>query len=268
MGPTNVIADLAGWFGTGGANLGGDGFRAVTPSRLLDTRNAIGGPTRPFSAFEMRTLKVAGVGGVPSNATSVVVNVTAANVTGSGFTTVFPAGTTLPTASNLNYRAGDVRANLAVVRVGSNGSISLYAAESSTDLIVDVMGSFAPTGGGPVTTITPVRLVDSRSALRVHGGLLGVGEVVQIPVRGVAGIPPSATAVILNVTAGNTADYGFFTVYPTAAAVPNSSNVNFNAAGQNVPNMVMVGIGGDGSISVKNGAAGANLIIDVFGYVT
>ncbi|HEX4980722.1 MAG TPA: hypothetical protein VFV63_03450, partial [Ilumatobacteraceae bacterium] len=204
-GPTNVIADLAGWFGTGGANLGGDGFRAVTPSRLLDTRNAIGGPTRPFAAFETRTLKVAGVGGVPTTATSVVVNVTAANVTGSGFATVFPAGTPLPTASNLNYRAGDVRANLAVVRVGSNGSISLYAAESSTDLIVDVMGSFAPTGGGQVTTITPVRLVDSRSALRVHGGLLGTGEVVKIPVRGEAGIPANATAVILNVTAGNTA---------------------------------------------------------------
>jgi hypothetical protein len=30
----------------------------------------------------------------------------------------------------------------------------------------------------------------------------------------------------------------------------------------------MVGVGGDGSISVKNGGAGANLIIDVFGYVT
>ncbi|HEX4982980.1 MAG TPA: hypothetical protein VFV63_14835, partial [Ilumatobacteraceae bacterium] len=64
------------------------------------------------------------------------------------------------------------------------------------------------------------------------------------------------------------AGYGFFTVYPTAAAVPLASNVNFNAAGQNVPNMVMVGIGGDGSISVSNGEAGANLIIDVFGYVT
>jgi hypothetical protein len=267
-GPTNVIADLAGWFGTGGANLGGDGFRAVTPSRLLDTRNAIGGPTRPFAAFETRTLKVAGVGGVPADATSVVVNVTAANVTGSGFTTVFPANTTLPTASNLNYRAGDVRANLSVVRIGANGSISLYAAESATDLVVDVMGSFGPTGGGQVTTITPVRLADSRSALRVHGGLLGTGEVVKIPVGGQAGVPANATAVILNVTAGDTAGFGFFTVYPTAAAVPLASNVNFNAPGQNVPNMVMVGLGGDGSISVKNGAAGANLIIDVFGYVT
>jgi hypothetical protein len=267
-GPTNVIADLAGWFGTGGANLGGDGFKAVTPSRLLDTREGVGGPERPFSAFETRTLKVAGVGGVPADATSVVVNVTASNVTDSGFTTVFPAGSTVPTASNLNYRAGDVRANLAVVRIGANGSIALHAADAATDLTVDVMGSFAPTGGGPVTTITPVRLVDSRTGLRVHGGLLGVGELVTIPVRGEAGIPADATAVILNVTAGNTAGYGFFTVFPTAAAVPIASNVNFNAPGQNVPNLVMVGVGGDGSISVKNGGAGADLIIDVFGYVT
>lgn len=266
-GPTHVIADLAGWFGTGGAHTDGDGFRAVTPARLLDTREGVGGPRQPFAANTTRRLKVAGVGGVPANATSVVVNVTASNVAGSGFTTAFPAGTTLPTASNLNYRAGDVRANLAVVRVGANGEIALHAAETSTDLTVDVMGSFAP-GGGQVTTITPARLVDSRSGLRVHGGLLGVGEVVKIPVRGEAGVPANATAVILNVTAGDTAGYGFFTVYPTAGAVPLSSNVNFNAPGQNVPNMVMVGLGSDGSISVNNGGAGANLIIDVFGYVT
>jgi hypothetical protein len=266
-GEVHLIVDVAGWFGTGGAHTDGSGFTGVTPSRQLDSRNGIGGPKRPFAAGETRSLKVAGVGGVPSNATSVVVNITAANTTGWGYTTAFPAGSPLPTASNLNYRAGDVRANLAVVRIGQNGSISLNTAESSTDLIVDVLGSFGP-GGGRVTAITPVRLADSRSALRVPAGPIGGGQTVQVQIRGEGGVPANATAVIANVTAADAFGFGFFTVYPTGAATPSSSNVNFQWAGQNVPNLVMVKLGADGSITVRGGEAPANLIVDVFGYVT
>jgi hypothetical protein len=266
-GDVHLIVDVAGWFGTGGAHTNGSGFTGVTPSRLLDSRNAIGGPKRPFAAGETRLLKVAGVGGVPSNAASVVVNITAANTTGWGYTTAFPAGSAVPTASNLNYRAGDVRANLAVVRIGDNGSIGLHAAESATDLIVDVLGSFGP-GGGRVTAITPVRLADSRSALRVPAGPIGGGNTVKVQVRGEAGVPGNATAVIANVTAAGAHGFGFFTVFPTGVTAPSSSNVNFQWAGQNVPNLVMVKLGTDGSVTVRGGEAPADLIVDVFGYVT
>jgi hypothetical protein len=266
-GDVHLIVDVAGWFGTGGAHTGGAGFTGVTPARLLDTRNGIGGPRAPFAADETRLLRVAGVGGVPSGATSVVVNITAANTTGWGYATAFPAGTGVPTASNLNYRAGDVRANLAVVRVGQGGSIALRAAESSTDLIVDVLGSFGP-GGGRVTAVTPVRLADSRSGLRVPAGPIGGGQTVHVRVAGEAGVPAGATAVIANVTAADAFGFGFFTAFPTGVTPPASSNVNFQWAGQNVPNLVMVKLGSDGSISVRSGEAPANLIVDVFGYVT
>jgi hypothetical protein len=265
-GPTNVVVDLAGWFGTGGAHTDGAGFAGVTPTRLLDTRNGLGGPQRAFDAFETRTLKVAGVAGVPADATSVVVNITATNVAGSGFLTAFPTGGAVPTASNLNYRGGDTRANLAVVQVGASGEIALFAAESSVDLIVDVMGSFGPYGGH-VTAIEPRRLVDSRVALRAGPGHLGEQQVVTIPVRGVEGVPADASAVVLNVTATDTTGFGYLTVFPSDAATPNASNVNFNAPGQNVPNMVMVKLGADGAVNVLNGVAAANLIIDVTGYV-
>ncbi len=46
LGPTHVIADIAGWFGTGGAHLDGAGFAGVVPERLMDSRNGIGGPAR------------------------------------------------------------------------------------------------------------------------------------------------------------------------------------------------------------------------------
>ena len=266
-GPTHVIMDLAGWFGTGGAHTDGVGFAGVTPARLLDTRNGIGGPQLPFAANETRTIKVAGVAGVLPSATSVVVNLTATDVAGSGFTTAFPAGGDTPNASNLNYRGGDTRANLAVVQVGADGEIALHAAESSVHLIVDVMGSFGPYGGD-VTAIEPRRLVDSRVGLRAGPDQLGEGAVVSIPVRGVEGVPAAATAVVVNVTATDTVGFGYFTVFPSEAAIPGSSNVNFNAPGQNVANLVMVKLGADGGINVLNGVAPASLVIDVVGYVS
>jgi hypothetical protein len=46
--------------------------------------------------------------GVPATATAVVVNATAAHGSAASFLTVYPAGvTTVPTASNLNFSAGE-----------------------------------------------------------------------------------------------------------------------------------------------------------------
>ena len=150
LGPTHVIADVAGWFGTGGAHTDGTGFTGVVPSRLLDSRNAIGTPGRQFAAGETRNLKVAGVAGVPANAESVVVNVTMVGSPGSGYVTAYPTGGALPNASNVNIVPGGVRANTSVVKVGTGGQISLFVAETSSDVIVDVLGSYGP-GGGRVT---------------------------------------------------------------------------------------------------------------------
>ena len=146
-GPTQMVADVAGWFGTGGANANGSGFAGVTPARVFDSRNNIGTTKGVFAAErDPDQCKVTGVAGVPTNATSVVVNITVTQPQGSGFATAFPTGVALPTASNLNYVAGTTRANLAVVKVGTGGQISLNAAETSAHLIVDVMGSFGPYG--------------------------------------------------------------------------------------------------------------------------
>ena len=153
------------------------------------------------------------------------------------------------------------------MKVGSGGQISLNAAETSAHLIVDVMGSFGPSGtGGWVEAIDPVRLVDSRAGLRAPQRPMHGEETQVIPVRGVGGVPGDATAVVMNVTAANAHGYGFFTIWPTGTSAPTSSNVNF-VGGQTVPNMVIVVLGIDGSISVKDSVNRADLIIDVFGYV-
>jgi hypothetical protein len=261
-GPTEMVADIAGWIGTGGAHTNGSGFTGVTPVRVLDSRNNIGTTKGIFAPNETRSVRVAGVAGVPTNAVSVVVNITVTQPQGSGFATAFPTGVALPTASNLNYVPGTTRANLAVVKVGTGGQISLNAAETSAHLIVDVMGSFGPYGGW-VEAIDPVRLVDTRNST----GPMDVDVPKVIQVSGQAGVPAGATAVILNVTAANPHGFGYFTIWPTGVAQPATSNVNF-VGGQNVPNMVMVKLGTGGTITVNDSVNRSDLIIDVFGFVT
>ena len=264
-GPTHVIADIAGWFGTGGAHTGGAGFSGVVPDRLLDSRNGIGGPASKFAAGEIRSLQVAGVAGVPRNAESVVVNITLTGADRIGFVTAFPDGQPVPDASNVNIVPGGVRANTAVVKVGANGRINLLMAEASADVIVDVLGSFGPYGG-KVTTITPERIVDSRSGVGTAASPWGTGEVRNVAVAGRGSVPAGATAVIANLTATNTTAWGFLSAWPAGAPQPSSSNLNF-LGGQSVPNLVMLKLGAGGQLSISNGPGSANVILDVMGYV-
>jgi hypothetical protein len=265
-GPTHVIADIAGWFGTGGAHTDGAGFAGVVPDRLFDSRNGIGGPASKFAPGEIRTVQVAGVAGVPRNAESVVVNITMTGADRIGFVTAFPDGQPVPDASNVNIVPGGVRANTAVVKVGAGGRIALQVAETSADVIVDVLGSYGPYGGR-VTTITPERIADSRSGLGTAAQPWGQGEVRNIAVAARGSVPANATAVIANVTATNTTSWGFLSAWPTGAAQPSSSNLNF-LAGQTVPNLVMLKLGAGGQISIANGLGSAHVFVDVMGYVT
>jgi LPXTG-site transpeptidase (sortase) family protein len=80
-----------------------------------------------------------------------------------------------------------------------------------------------------------------------------------------AGVPNTATAVVLNVTAVDPEGEGYVTVFPWGDPLPNTSNVNIQRSGQTVANLVTVRLGGDGRIGLYSSIA-ANLLVDVFGY--
>jgi hypothetical protein len=261
-GAMHVIADIAGWFGTGGEATAGLGFTGVQPQRLLDTRNGIGAAAGRVGPGDSRSIRVTGVAGIPTNAQSVVINITSAAADGWGYVTAYPDGEPPPNASNVNHVAGDVRANLAVVKVGANGRIRLLVSESTTDLIVDVLGSYGP-GGGSTTGIQPVRAYDSRG-----GSPLAPYETRRIQITGVGAVPANATAVIANVTAVSpTAPLGYLSVWPGGTTRPTASNLNFSW-NETVPNLVIVRLGAGGTIDVFNEEGSTHVLVDVMGYVT
>jgi hypothetical protein len=108
---------------------------------VLDTRSGTGGHNAPLGPGRTLDLAIAGAGGVPSTGVSgVVVNLTAVAPNAGGWLTAWPSGQAMPLASNLNFVPGSVVPNLAVVKVGAGGKLSLYNSAGSTAVIVDVVG--------------------------------------------------------------------------------------------------------------------------------
>ncbi len=265
----HVIADVAGWYDTGSSatSSGGLRFTGITPARLLDTRPAPTGSGTRFQPGDDRSLLVAGVGNVPSNVQSVVVNITSVSPSKIGYITAYPDGTARPNASNVNVNPGITRSNLAVVKVGTNGKIRIAALESDMDVIVDIFGYYGGTGGGLTTPIVPIRVVDTRNGTGTPSGRFSACQQRDVKVAGVAGIPTGITAIMLNVTAADTDNGGYLTVWPAGVAKPPSSNLNWDPF-RNTPNMVIVGVSRDGYISIFNECGGnATVIVDVFAYV-
>jgi hypothetical protein len=212
---------------------------------------------------------------VPADATAVVLNVTAAGSTGTGYVTVFPTGATKPGTSNLNYTAGSALPNLVEVALGTSGDVSLYSS-NQTDLVVDVEGYTAPTAEGGTGAglynplASPTRICDTRTGVapsnQCTGRTLGIAGSINVAVTGPDGIPAGATAAVLNVTAANPAAQGYLTVYPQGATKPTASNVNF-VASKVSSNRVIVPLSSSGAITVYSSQS-VDVLVDVSGYYT
>ena len=81
----------------------------------------------------------------------------------------------------------------------------------------------------------------------------------------VGGVPAGASGVIVNTTATQGTVPSYLTVYPSGAARPLASNLNFRA-GQDIPNLVIVKVGSGGNVRVYNDKGQAHVVFDVVGY--
>jgi hypothetical protein len=136
-----VIIDIAGYYQNGSGKL----FHPLTPARVLDSRSGshVGAYTTPWGPGVTRDIAVGGQGGVDASADSVVLNVTVADTTASSFLTVYPKGSAKPTASSLNWTAGEVIPNAVTVKLGTSGDIDAFNPGGNVDVIIDVAGYFS-----------------------------------------------------------------------------------------------------------------------------
>lgn len=277
-GSVNVVFDVEGYYSTPAASPGPDGlFNPIVPSRLVDTRIGNGAPAAPLAAAQTLNVQVAGRGGVPANGVSaVVMNFTVTNPTTPSFLTVFPAGKTMPLASNLNFRAGQTVPNRVIVALGAGGQVSVYNGYGSTDLVVDVNGWFtdsSPGGlGSRFTPLTPARIVDSRYGTGGQFSPWGPNTGRAIAVAGQGGVPQLTdpnppTAAVLNVTVTDTTAPSALIAWPDGAAQPLASDLNW-VTGTTVPNLAVVKVGPTGKVDLFNLYGCVNVVVDVVGWFT
>jgi hypothetical protein len=160
------------------------------------------------------------------------------------------------------------------------GSIAFLAADdgatwpgtSSTDpgltdtkIVTVNVGAVDP---GDFFSLPPTRVLDTRIGLGAPTGKVGPGATRILDVTGVAGVPATGVkAVYVNVTETANTAAGYVTVWPSGGAVPTTSNLSF-AKSQTKANAMVVKVGTDGNIRLRNTAAAAHLVVDVVGYAT
>ncbi len=251
-------------------------YHAVTPTRVLDTRNGTGGLSGPFTNHAARTFQVTG-GVVPSGATAVTGNLTVTGQTSNGYLFMGPVATNNPGSSTLNFPTGDDRANAVTVALGAGGTLSItFVGPSngqSAQAIFDVTGYFTPdTSGATYHAIAPTRVLDTRSG---KGGLSGPftnhSARTFTVTGGSTGVPTNAAAVTGNLTVTGQTSSGYLFIGPVAANDPSSSTLNF-PSGDDRANAVTVALGAGGTLSItfvapSNGPT-AQAIFDVTGYFT
>ena len=242
----------------------------VTPCRIVDTRLATG----PFGAPELaagstRSFNIPQSScNIPSSAVAYSVNATVLPNAKLNYLTMWPAGTTQPVASTLNSLDGRIKANAAIVPAGTSGAVSVYVSDA-TQFILDIDGYFVPAGtanGLEFYPLTPCRIADTRQGSGpLAGPSLAAGATRAFPVLSSScGIPSTAQAYSLNVTAVPSGSLNYVTTWPTGSTQPVVSTLNA-PTGTIVANAAIVPAGTSGQISIYASNA-TNIILDVNGY--
>jgi fibronectin type III domain protein/IPT/TIG domain-containing protein len=282
LGSTDVIFDVAGYVASPVEPAGVDGrYTPLVPERVLDTRLGTGGvPEGAVGPGGTVSVRMNGQAGLPpTGVAAVVLNVTVTGPTAPSYLTVYPTGSSQPTASNLNFVAGQTVPNRVIVKVGSNGTtegwVSFFNAAGSTHIIADIGGWFSD-GSNPAATgtrfvgVTPTRILDTRTGTGGFSQPVGPEATIAATVAGVGGVPAmnatvAPSAVVLNVTVTDTTGQSYLTVWPDGAGQPTASDLNW-VTGLTVPNLVVVKVGSTGKIDLYNQAGSTNVIIDVVGW--
>jgi hypothetical protein len=141
-------------------------FTPVTPCRIVDTRGA---PLGPVMAGATRTFKAwdstyAAQGGSATNCgllqsndvAALALNLLVIVPSGEGYITAWPADVPQPNASTLNYKANDVLANSAILKVSQTSSDWNLFSVSTTHFVADVVGYYSKPKATALECVTAV----------------------------------------------------------------------------------------------------------------
>jgi MYXO-CTERM domain-containing protein len=242
----DVITDMTGAFAPSGL-----GLRTTSPTRVVDTRG--GAPVAANTRFTV-TLNA------PADTRGVVANVAVIPRGAPGFVQAFACDAGPPTTSNINHGPTAV-VNNAVISTITGGQLC-FQSLAEVDLIVDVNGYLVDNGELSLQLINPLRVMDTRNAGSIYTGRLGDGQIVEIPIAAIPGLPADARAALVNVTSTNASANGFVTAFPCGIGTPNASSLNY--AANSVSGSAVVSALGTGRLCLFSNVR-THLIADLLG---
>jgi hypothetical protein len=260
----DLTADVAGYYAAGSA---GAKLTTMAPSRLLNTTTGTGAAKAPVAAHGTVALTVTGRSGIPATGvTAVALNVTALSPKAAGALTVYPNGTSRPSATSLSFAAGQTVTGTVIVRL-VNGKASLYNNSAGTvDLYADAVGYYSSAKGSTFLPLNAQRVLDTRSGLGGSGlGVLPHAAAVTRVVDVQPLVGANVTAVALEVTVTGEQQAGSLTAFPDGTSLPPASSLRF-AASRGVTGFVIVPVVNGSVDFYDNSAGGIQVLADLVGY--
>ena len=139
----DAVFDVFGFFSPGGSLE----YQALTPIRLVDTRNAVYYENR-LAAHQTIELPLSTAVGMPENGWAAVFNIATVEADGDGHLTVFACERgTAPGTSSHNFST-DVRATLVTSDLATSGK-ACVSTSTRTHIIVDLLGIWRRADGTP-----------------------------------------------------------------------------------------------------------------------
>ena len=245
-----TVVDTQGYFSSTGTLA----FTPLVPKRVLDTRQAV----RPQKGSMTRVET-----GLPVGSQSALVNLTMTGLSADdfvrGYITADKCSSLVAgpqTKSNGNFTSGIDVSNLSVVSLDSDGSFCIYS-EQAVDLVVDVQGSFSPSGATKLSSMSTQRVLDTRASNQPPAS-----SITRVNTGAVA----SSRAALVNLTMTGASSFGYITADKCSSlqSGPQSrSNGNFRPEAD-VSNLSVVPLDSDGSFCIYTEQA-VDLIVDVQG---
>jgi hypothetical protein len=259
-GPHTVAAIVP----AGAATFGGTNTGAVIVTTDLDIfSNQYGGLTGANETFAINTFQyllntTLGVDYAPATAlrpgvSTAFTTTLTANSGNLSYNWTFPTGT--PSTSTAASPS---------VSFPSEGTVSLTltVVDNTTGARGTTVKTFDVGTSSFVPLPNPVRIYNTRS----EGGLIGPNSIRTVPIRGRGNIPAEARSVIMNVTVVDSTTGGYLQVWPTGDARPADTSTHNFRPNETFPNLVVSGIGNDGTVSVYNNAGTVHILVDAVGY--
>jgi hypothetical protein len=238
------------------------------PVRVLDTSTGTGTKARPVASHAAVSLKVTGVAGVPATGVSaVLLSLTAVRPSRSGTVIAYADGTARPHVTDLSFSAGQASSDQVVVPV-RHGRITLYNDSAGRTGLVGVLSGYFTTAGthGLLTTVTPTRILNTRTGLRAPRARLRARRTLRLTVAGAGGVPKTGvSAVELTVAVRDPQRSGTLTAFADGRTRPGAGQLAFSA-GQTAAGLVTVPLR-NGKVDLYNDSSGpVDLTVDVTGY--